>query len=308
MTVTLIIILFALALDRFFPDRGRIRWFAWYEDWVRSVELRFNAGTRGQGVAAVVVVAGPLILGVFVVRYVLSRMSYSLVYIFDILVLYLCLDLYRLARSATAVSESLESGDLLTAASHLEGIVGKTMSEVTESSIAQATVEAVLNQTNTRVMAPLFWFILLGPVAIVLQRIAALLDRLWGHRSPQYAEFGWAAAHLNDLLGWVPARITALSYAIMGSFEDALRCWRRQAGMWSDINSGPLLASGFGAMHMSACEDSEDNEVSDLRVGQTYIVNPADIRRVVALLWRVLLFWLAVALLMAGARLFGVFG
>ena len=140
MTVTLIIILFALALDRFFPDRGRIRWFAWYEDWVRSVELRFNAGTRGQGVAAVVVVAGPLILGVFVVRYVLSRMSYSLVYIFDILVLYLCLDLYRLARSATAVSESLESGDLLMAASHLEGIVGKTMSEVTESSIAQATV------------------------------------------------------------------------------------------------------------------------------------------------------------------------
>ena len=51
-----------------------------------------------------------------------------------------------------------------------------------------------------------------------------------------------------------PARITALSYALMGSFEDALHCWRKRVGVWSDINSGPLLASGFGAMHMQICE------------------------------------------------------
>ena len=308
MTITLIIILFAMALDRFFPDRGHIRPFLWYEDWVRSVEQRVNAGTRGQGLAAVVVVIGPVILGVSIIRYVLSHVSYSLVYIFDILVLYLCLDLYRLTRMAIAVSESLDAGDILAAAGHLEGLICKTTSEVTESSVAQATVEAVLKQANTLVMAPLFWFILLGPVAVVLQRLAAMLDRLWGHHSPQYAEFGWAAARLNDLFGWVPARITALSYGIMGSFEDALHCWRRQAGMWSDINSGPLLASGFGAMHMSACEESEDEDVPGLRISQTFVVNAADIRRAVALVWRMLLFWLAVAILMAGARLFGVFG
>ena len=308
MTITLIIILFAIVLDRLFPDHGRMRSFVWYEDWVRSVEQRFNAGTRGQGLAAVVVAIGPVVLGVFVARYVLSRVSYSLVYVFDILVLYLCLDLYRLTRTAVAVSESLDSGDLLTAASHLETMTCKTPSDMTEPAIAQATVEAVLKQANTQVMAPLFWFILLGPVAVVLQRLAALLDRLWGHRNPQYAEFGWASARLNDLLGWVPARITALSYGIMGSFEDALQCWRRQAGMWSDINSGPLLASGLGAMHMGNCDETEDEDVPGVRVGTVLTVNAADIRRVVALLWRVLLFWLAVAILMAGARLFGVFG
>ncbi len=308
MTITLIIILFAIVLDRLFPDRGRMRPFVWYEDWVRSVEQRFNAGTRGQGLAAVLVAVGPVVLGVFLARYILSRVSYSLVYVFDILVLYLCLDLYRLTRTAVAVSESLDSGDLLMAASHLETMICKTPSDITEPAIAQATVEAVLKQANTRVMAPLFWFILLGPVAVVLQRLAAMLDRLWGHRNLQYAEFGWAAARLNDLLGWVPARITALSYGIMGSFEDALHCWRRQAGMWSDINSGPLLASGFGAMHMGACDESEDEDLAGLRTTSTLIVNAADIRRVVALLWRVLLFWLAIAILMAGARLFGVFG
>ena len=308
MAITLIIILFAVALDRFFPDRGRAPPFLWYEDWARSVEQRFNAGTRGQGLAAVLVVAGPGILGVALIRYILSHISYVLVYIFDILVLYLCLDLYRLTRQAVEISESLESGDVLMAATHLEAMTGKTTADVTESSIAQTTVEAVLKHANTAVMAPLFWFILFGPVAVVLQRLTALLDRLWGHRSAQFAEFGWAAARLNDLLGWVPARITALSYGIMGSFEDALHCWRRQAGMWSDINSGPLLASGFGAMHMSACEEPEEEDTPGLPAVRGIVVNAADIRRAVALLWRVLLFWLAVALLMAGARLFGVFG
>ena len=308
MAITLIIILFAVALDRFFPDRGRAPPFLWYEDWARSVEQRFNAGTRGQGLAAVLVVAGPVILGVALIRYILSHISYVLVYIFDILVLYLCLDLYRLTRQAVEISESLESGDVLMAATHLEAMTGKTTADVTESSIAQTTVEAVLKHANTAVMAPLFWFILFGPVAVVLQRLTALLDRLWGHRSAQFAEFGWAAARLNDLLGWVPALITALSYGIMGSFEDALHCWRRQAGMWSDINSGPLLASGFGAMHMSACEEPEEEDTPGLPAVRGIVVNAADIRRAVALLWRVLLFWLAVALLMAGARLFGVFG
>lgn len=309
MTHTLIIILFAMALDRFFPDRGRIRPFSWYEDWVRSIEQRFNAGTRSQGVAAVVVAIGPVVFGVFLIRYILTSVSVPLVYIFDIFVLYLCLDLYRLTRTAVAVSESLDAGDLLTAASHVQVMTGKQTQEMSESVLSQAAVESVLKQANTLVMAPLFWFIVLGPVVVVLQRLAALLDRLWGHRSPQFAEFGWAAARLNDVLGWVPARITALSYGIMGSFEDALHCWRRQAGMWSDINSGPLLASGFGAMHMNNCEEVENEDATELGVvSEVSTANSGDIRRAVALLWRVLLFWLAVAVLMAGARLFGVFG
>ena len=78
---------------------------------------------------------------------------------------------------------------LLTLATHLEAMTGKTTADVTESSIAQTTVEAVLKHANTAVMAPLFWFILFGPVAVVLQRLTALLDRLWGHRSAQFAEF-----------------------------------------------------------------------------------------------------------------------
>jgi adenosylcobinamide-phosphate synthase len=141
----------------------------------------------------------------------------------------------------------------------------------------------------------------------MLQRLASVLDRLWAHRTAHYAEFGWAAARLDDLLCWIPARITAISYAIMGSFEDALHCWRRQAGMWSGLSSGPLLASGMGALHLDTCEDGEKDAYGNMAIDPATLPDAGDVRRAVALVWRVMLFWLAVGLLMAGAHLAGFF-
>jgi adenosylcobinamide-phosphate synthase len=132
---------------------------------------------------------------------------------------------------------------------------------------------------------------------------------LWGHRYERFAEFGWAAARFDDLLGWIPARVTALSYALMGSFEDALHCWRRRIGAWSDINSGPLLASGFGALHMESCEGVPEFGEYEERSAEVFTVVPdaSHVRRVVALVWRVLLLWLVVGMLMTGAHLSGWF-
>jgi adenosylcobinamide-phosphate synthase len=156
------------------------------------------------------------------------------------------------------------------------------------------------------VVAPIFWFLVLGPLGAMLQRLAAVLDRLWGHRTARFTEFGWAAARLDDLLSWIPARITALSYAVMGSFEDALHCWRRKAGMWSDISSGPLLASGLGALHLANCDENEEQDVyGNTALNPAALPGAGDVRRAVALVWRVLLFWLAVGTLMAGANMAG---
>jgi adenosylcobinamide-phosphate synthase len=307
MTLTLLAILLAVLLDRFLPDRGSFPVWEYYSDWVESIEQRFNAGARSQGVSGVVVATVPLSAAIFLAWYLLSQMSGLLVFIFDVGVLYLCLDLYRLGATTEAVANALESNDLATAKVNLQVLTGKVTAEQSEAGIAHATVEAVLKLANTWVMSPLFWFVLLGPVGVALQRMFAVLDRLWGHRDERYAEFGWAAARLDDLLNWVPARITALSYAIMGSFEDALHCWRRSAGMWSDINSGPLLASGMGAMHLDVCDDGEREDVYGNRViTPTLLPDAGHVRRVMALVWRVLLFWLAVDVLMVGAHLFGL--
>lgn len=308
MTQILITVLFALALDRFIPDRLGFQLFNWYSDWADSIEQRFNGGVRSQGLGAVLLAVVPIILAVLMGRYIVGHLNTMFKVIFDIVVLYLCLNLYRVGNLAMAVSDHLDNGNLSAANEELEELMGKSSAEVSDTGIARAAVEAVLKQGNSAVIAPIFWFIMLGPAGAVLQRMAAILDKLWGHRTQRFVEFGWAAARLDDLIGWLPARVTALSYAIMGSFEDALHCWRRQARMWSDINSGPLLASGFGAMHMNNCNDVGDGGDAEGAAGSGAIAaESVDVRRAVALLWRVLLFWCAVALLMSGAHLFGVF-
>lgn len=309
MTLTLVTILLAILLDRLVPDRGSLKIWESYSDWAESIEHRFNAGTRVQGVSAVFLATVPVSIGIFLAWYLLGQISGLLEFVFNVGLLYLCLDLYRISSVTEGVAGALENNDLAAAQTTLQKLTGKESVEQSEAGIAHATVEAVLKQTNTLVSSPLFWFLLLGPVGAALQRMVAVQDRLWGHRTERFAEFGWAAARLDDLLNWIPARLTALSYAIMGSFEDALHCWRRRAGMWSDINSGPLLASGLGAMHLESCEETEQEDVYGNRlVAPAILPDAGHVRRVVALVWRVLLFWLVVAILMAGAHLAGFFG
>lgn len=305
MSEILIAVLLAIVLDHLIPDRQGIKPFVWYRDWAESIEERFNGGKRAHGVGAVLLATIPIVAGVFLFHYILGQIGWIFRFTFDVVVLYLCIDVHRLGKTANAVSVALESGEFDEANEKLQELTGKGTPERTEAGIARAAVEGVLKQGNSLIVSPIFWFILLGPVGAVLQRLSCILDSLWGHRYERFAEFGWAAARFDDLLGWIPARITALSYALMGSFEDALHCWRKRVGVWSDINSGPLLASGFGAMHMQICEAEEEGEFEEKISDLTVIPDTGHVRRVVALVWRVLLLWLVVGILMTGAHLAG---
>ena len=305
MSEILIIVLLAILLDHLIPDRQGIKPFAWYRDWAESIEERFNGGKRTHGIGAVMLATLPIVAGVMLIHYILGELGWILRVAFDVVVLYLCLDVHRLGKTANAISNALESGELGEADDKLRDLIGKGVPDRTDANIARAAVEGVLKQGNSLIVSPIFWFILLGPFGAVLQRLSCILDSLWGHRYERFAEFGWAAARFDDLMGWVPARITALSYALMGSFEDALHCWRRRVGVWSDINSGPLLASGFGAMHMQICEAAEESEYEEKTSDLTVIPDAGHVQRAVALVWRMLLLWLVIGILMTGAHLVG---
>lgn len=289
----------AVGVDKFAPDRLRVDPLVWFGDWAESIDKRFNGGSRAHGIAAVAVAIIPVVLLVLVLRYALGELGWVLRFAFDVVVLAWCLDIYRLGDRAGEVSDALQTGDMPVANENLRLLAGEGADELTEAGIARPTVEAVLKQGNNVGVAPLFWFIVLGPFGAVLQRLASVLDRSWGHRSKPLAEFGWAAARFDDLLGWIPVRITALSYAMVGSFEDAVRCWRYQAGTWSAGKSGALLASGLGAMQMQSCADLPDGAMRGSKVAVTTVVPDAGhVQRAVALVWRVLLFWVAVAVLL----------
>jgi len=101
---------------------------------------------------------------------------------------------------------------------------------------------------NGGVFGVLFWFLVAGAPGAILYRLAHILNALWGHKDARHREFGWAAAQLDDLLGVLPARLAALTYALLGHTRQALECWREQAPAWHDPNAGPLLAAGAGAL------------------------------------------------------------
>ena len=116
--------------------------------------------------------------------------------------------------------------------------------------ITGSTLESLLENGNDCLFASLFWFALLGPAGVVLHRLSNTLDAMWGYRSERFEQFGWAAARFDDLLGWVPARLTALCYGLSGSLISALKSWKAQTGRHKSINGGPVMASGAGALNI----------------------------------------------------------
>jgi len=213
--------------------------------------------SRLRGVLAVLIAVAPWVLLVFV----LTAGARALVapdagmpttryvgYLVSIATLYFALGHQSLREHAQRVHEALTKGDLAEARAQVARMVSRDTEQMDRQAIASAAVESVLENGNDAVFGALFWFLIAGAPGVLLYRLANTLDAMWGYRTPRYLYFGWAAARLDDVLNFVPARLTALTYALIGHTRGALRCWRLQAGAWESPNAGPVMAAGAGAL------------------------------------------------------------
>jgi adenosylcobinamide-phosphate synthase len=118
------------------------------------------------------------------------------------------------ARSLTGeagrIQRALLAGDLHGARAMLPNLCGRDPAHLDAAGIARAVVESVAENTSDAIVAPLLWGALAGPAGLAGYRAANTLDAMVGHRSPRYAQFGWASARLDDVANWAPARVTAL--------------------------------------------------------------------------------------------------
>lgn len=267
----------------------------------QRIEQRLNSGGRGwrsHGVSGWCLAVLPPVLLVW-----LLSLS-SLGWLIDILVLYFALGLKSLAQHALPVAQALRLGDLDEARRRVGYLVSRRTSELDACGVARAGTESVLENGADAVFASLFWFAVLGAPGVLLHRLSNTLDAMWGYRNERFERFGWAAAKIDDVLNYVPARLVALTYALLGRTATALRCWRRQAPQWDSPNAGPVMAAGAGALQVQLGGAAIYHGVEELRpqLGEGAPAQARDIERALNLVYFGVLLWL-VGLVIGGLYL-----
>src|SRR4051812_1721028 len=158
-----------------------------------------------------------------------------------------------LGRAAGVLQEHLLAGDLTAARAALPTLAGRDPSGLDAGELARATIESVAENTADAAVGPLLWGAVAGLPGLLVYRAANTLDAMVGHRSPRHARFGWAAARTDDVLGWLPARLTAVLTVVCaplagGSAGGALRTWWRDGAAHPSPNAGRCEAAMAGAL------------------------------------------------------------
>ena len=286
----------AVLLDRLF---GEIRYFhplVGFGNLAAAIERRFNP-RPGQNLKKNRIAIGLLAWSFAVLPWVaLAWILRPLApFAIDVLLLYFALGAQSLCEHAEAIARPLRKGNLDEARQRVGWIVSRDTSRLDESGVAKAGVESVLENGNDAIFGTLFWFALLGGPGALLFRLANTLDAMWGYRTERYNLFGRFAARFDDLLNWLPARLTALSYALLGQTQTAFSCWRSQAPGWDSPNAGPVMASGAGSLGVqcggAAIYHGKEEIRPPLGLGSAPVA--ADLSRAITLIRRSLWLWLA---------------
>ena len=236
----------AVALDALLGEPKRWHPLVAFGRFAERIEQRFNSGGRGwrsHGVTAWVIAVVPLTL-------LATAFSWApyVGWIVEILALYCALGMRSLGEHVEPVAKALRSDDLEEARKRVGYLVSRQTSELDKTEVARAATESVLENGSDAVFAALFWFAVAGAPGVVLYRLSNTLDAMWGYRNERFERFGWAAAKIDDVLNYIPARLVALTYALLGKTRLALKCWRTQGPTWDSPNAGPVMAAGAGAL------------------------------------------------------------
>ncbi|WP_394779237.1 adenosylcobinamide-phosphate synthase CbiB [Undibacterium sp.] len=215
------------------------------------------------------------------------------------LLLYFCLGLRSLHEHTAPIQAALQNADLPEARRLTSYIVSRDTAQAVEQDLSKAAVESLLENGCDAVFGAIFWFVVAGGAGAVLYRLSNTLDAMWGYRTPRLLAFGCAAARIDDGLNWIPARLTALSYAALGNTRLAWSCWRAQAPLWSSPNAGPVMSAGAGALGLAlggaATYDGIVEQRPALGIGAPAVA--ADIHRAWSMVLNTALLWLGVLVL-----------
>ncbi|MEC5216657.1 adenosylcobinamide-phosphate synthase [Actimicrobium sp. GrIS 1.19] len=314
--MTFLSILCALLIEQLKPLRADNPIYGAIKLLAARMESWFNAGHAHHGKLGWFVVMLSLMIPTGLIYWLALRISPFTALAWNILIVYLTLGFRHYSHYYSSIQLALTNGDDVTARSLLADWTRQDTSGMEASEIARVAVEKALVTTHRNVFGVFFWFLMpVGPACAVMYRVAEYLARAWNEPDHMKNEvFGVFAARAFYWIDWIPARLTAVAFAIVGNFEDAIYAWRNFASRWQDEAVGIILAAGGGALGIrlgtplqSAAivmpEDlsNPDPELIEGEVPPGEEPNARALQSTVGLVWRALLLWMLMLLLLSMA-------
>src|SRR3954452_14212808 len=254
-------ILFALLIEQVRPLGAHNPIHTGLRVWARWVSRNFDAGKPQHGwVAWILAVVAPSLAALAIHWLLMAFVGWPAAMVWSVLVLYVTLGFRQFSHHFTDIRDALESGDEVRARQLLALWQRVDASELPRSEIVRHVIEYSVLAAHRHVFGVLAWFSILaafgfGPAGAVLYRMAEFVARYWRHRNRTQAQpaseaLQAAAARAWNAVDWLPARMTAIAFAVVGSFEEAIDCWRNYAQRFPNDSDGVILAATSGAVNV----------------------------------------------------------
>jgi adenosylcobinamide-phosphate synthase len=311
-SMTFLSILCALVIEQLKPLRADNPVYGAIKSFAVRVENWFNAGQADHGKIGWLVFIASLVLPTLLIYWLLGKISPLFAFAWNVLIAYLTLGFRHYSHYFTSIQIALNTGDETTARELLAEWTRQDTAGMDVNEISRIAVEKALVTSHRHVFGVFFWFLMpLGPAGPVLYRCAEYAARAWNEPDHMRNEaFGRFAVQAFYWIDWIPARLTAIAFAVVGNFEDAIYAWRNFASRWKHETTGIILSAGGGAMGVRLGTPAEgavdvlspDASTLDSLGAETDSL-PGDqptvraLQSTVGLVWRALLLWMLLLLL-----------
>ncbi len=319
-------IVFALLIEQVRPLSHLNPVHAAMRAWTRWVRSNFDTGRAHHGgFAWTLAVMGPSLIALTLHWILISFLGWPFAVLWSVAVLYFTLGFRQFSHHFTEIRDALELGDEESARQLLAQWQQVDASDLPKREIVRHVIEYSVLAAHRHVFGVLCWFSLLaalglGPMGAVMYRLSEFVARYWKYKStmqqqPVSQALQTVATRAWWLIDWLPARITALGFAVVGSFEDAIDAWRSQAQRDAEDNDGIILAATAGAINVRlggevlkpvfapGLQDTGMDQGTESTPGREPEL--AHLRSVVGLVWRTVVMWLVLLALLTLARLLG---
>lgn len=314
-------LLFALLIEQARPlvrgnwvHRSVRAWVVWISQTLDAGHPRLAWSTWSLAVGV------PAVLATMVHWLLISVFGWPVAMIWSIAVLYATLGFRQFSHHFTDIRDALDVGDERLARELLAEWQHVEVGSLPRSELLRHVIEHSVLSAHRHVFGVLTWFSILaalgfGPAGAVVYRMSEMVSRAW--RASTKTQKGWVSETLQHAareawhrVDWFPARLTAVAFAVVGNFEEAIDCWRNHAQRFPDDNDGVVLSATAGALNVrlggeALHAESEDQEAQDSESTPGRAADMSHMASVVGLVWRSVVLWMVLLALLTLARLLG---